>query len=251
VEIRVVTGQSLEDEKAIASRDESTLPSFGLAVAPVVLPVILIACATLANALKTHLPPAVVEAALLIGQKNVALFVAALVSVGVYLRQRGLKWTQTEDLVSGPLATGGVIVLITAAGGAYGGMIRFAEIGQAVQTVFAGSEINYIALAWFIAAVVRVAQGSATVAMITAVGIMASLAGEQGFGVHPLYIALAIGYGASVFSWMNDSGFWVFSRMSGLTQGETLRSWTMALTIISVAGLLQLLVLGALFPLVP
>ncbi len=251
VELRVVTGQSLEEEKAIASRDESTLPSFGLAVAPVVLPVILIACATLANSLKAHLPAGVVETALLVGQKNVALFVAAVVSVAVYLRQRGLKWTQTEDLIGGPLATGGVIVLITAAGGAYGGMIRFAEIGQAVQTFFAGSEINYIALAWFIAAVVRVAQGSATVAMITAVGIMASLAGEQGFGVHPIYIALAIGYGASVFSWMNDSGFWVFSRMSGLTQGETLRSWTMALTFISVVGLLQLLVLGALFPLAP
>jgi GntP family gluconate:H+ symporter len=208
----------------------------------------LIAGATIATALRASLPAEAVTVASFIGQKNVALFIAALIAVGVYLRQRGLRWTQTEELVAGPLATAGVIVLITAAGGAYGAMIRFAGIGPAVQTVFEGSEINYVLLAWCIAAVVRVAQGSATVAMITAVGIMASLATDEGFGVHPLYIALSIGFGASVLSWMNDSGFWVFSRMSGLTQKETLRSWTVILTVISLLGLAQLLVLSALFP---
>ncbi len=248
VEVRVVSGQSLDDEKAIASRDESTLPSLALAVAPVILPVILIAGATMAMALRDSLPAEAVTIASFIGQKNVALLIAAVIAVGVYLRQRGLRWTQTEALVAGPLATAGVIVLITAAGGAYGAMIRFAGIGPAVQTVFEGSEINYVLLAWCITAVVRVAQGSATVAMITAVGIMASLATEDGFGVHPLYIALSIGFGASILSWMNDSGFWVFSRMSGLTQKETLRSWTVVLTVISVLGLVQLLVLSALFP---
>lgn len=250
VELRVVAGRSLEEEKAIAGRDESQLPSLALAIAPVALPVLLIAGATLANALRANLPSEVVTFAMLVGQKNVALLIAAVIAVSVYLKQRGLRWTQTESLISEPLSTAGVIVLITAAGGAYGAMIRFAGIGPAVQTVFAGSEINYVLLAWCIAAVVRVAQGSATVAMITSVGIMGSLATAGGFGVHPLYIALSIGFGASVFSWMNDSGFWVFSRMSGLTQKETLRSWTMALTVISVVGLVQLLILSSLFPFV-
>ncbi len=249
VEVRVVSGKSLDEERAIAARDESTLPSLALAIAPVVLPVLLIAGATIATAFRASLPEGVVTMALLVGQKNVALLIAAVIAVGVYLRQRGLRWTQTEDLVAGPLATAGVIVLITAAGGAYGAMIRFAGIGPAVQAVFADSEINYVLLAWSITAVVRVAQGSATVAMITSVGIMASLATDQGFGVHPLYIALAIGFGASILSWMNDSGFWVFSRMSGLTQKETLRSWTVILTVISLVGLVQLLILSALMPL--
>lgn len=248
VEVRVVSGKSLDEEKAIMARDEKSLPSFAWAIAPVALPVLLIASATTATALKDSLPEMVVAAAALAGQKNVALFIASLVAVYVYLRQRGLRWTQTEPLVAEPLATAGIIVLITAAGGAYGAMIRFAGIGQAVQTVFDGREINYVLLAWCIAAVVRVAQGSATVAMITSVGIMASLATDQGFGVHPLYIAASIGFGATILSWMNDSGFWVFSRMSGLTQQETLRSWTVMLTAISVMGLVQLLVLSTLFP---
>jgi GntP family gluconate:H+ symporter len=93
-----------------------------------------------------------------------------------------------------------------------------------------------------------VAQGSATVAMITSASIMLSIAGPGGFGVHPLYIFLAIGYGATTLSWMNDSGFWVISRLGGLTEGETLRSWTVLLTVISIVGLLQALVAAALWP---
>ena len=111
-----------------------------------------------------------------------------------------------------------------------------------------GSSVNYVLLAWVLAAVVRVAQGSATVAMITAASIVLSIAGTDGFGVHPFYIFLAVGYGATTLSWMNDSGFWVVGRLGGLTEGETLRSWTVMLTIISIVGLVQALIASALWP---
>ena len=86
------------------------------------------------------------------------------------------------------------------------------------------------------------------VAMITASSIMLSIAGPGGFGVHVFYIYLAVGYGASMLSWMNDSGFWVIGRLGGLTEGETLRSWTMLLSLISVLGLIQALVAARLWP---
>ena len=85
-------------------------------------------------------------------------------------------------------------------------------------------------------------------ARITASSIVLSIAGPEGFGVHPLYVFLAVGYGATGLSWMNDSGFWVFSRLGGLKEGETLRSWSVLLTIISVVGLLQTLVASAIWP---
>jgi GntP family gluconate:H+ symporter len=99
-----------------------------------------------------------------------------------------------------------------------------------------------------LALVVRVAQGSATVAMITSASIMLSIAGTAGFGVHPFYIFLAIGYGATGLSWMNDSGFWVISKLGGLTESETLRSWSILLTIISIVGLIQAMIAAAIWP---
>jgi GntP family gluconate:H+ symporter len=84
--------------------------------------------------------------------------------------------------------------------------------------------------------------------MITAAGIMSSLAPLTGYGVHPIYVMLAIGFGASTSSWMNDSGFWIFSRMSGLTQAETLRTWTVTLTAIAVFGLIELLIISSILP---
>jgi GntP family gluconate:H+ symporter len=94
-------------------------------------------------------------------------------------------------------------------------------------------------------ALLRAAQGSTTVAVITTAGLVMSLGGGEGLGVHPVALYIAIGYGGLCLSWMNDSGFWIFSRMSGLTEGETLRSWTVLLSVISVVGLLQALALAA------
>ena len=121
-------------------------------------------------------------------------------------------------------------------------------VGDSVRTLAEGSAVNYVLLAWVLTAVVRVAQGSAAVAMITSLAIMRSIAGPAGFGVHTFYIFLAIGYGATILSWMNDSGFWVISRLGGLTEGETLRTWTVLLTIISIAGLMQAMIAAALWP---
>ncbi len=75
-----------------------------------------------------------------------------------------------------------------------------------------------------------------------------SLAGSDGFGVHPIYVMVAIGFGSKFFNWMNDSGFWVVSRFSGLTQTERLRSWTILVSLLSIFGLLEVLLVSKLFP---
>ena len=111
--------------------------------------------------------------------------------------------------------------------------------------------VHYVLLAWLIAAVMKTAQGSGTVSMITSSAIMAALIGPDAqLGYHPVYILLSIGFGSMAISWMNDSGFWIVSRMSGFTEREALQTWTFLLAAISVVGLLQVFLMSWLFPLV-
>ncbi|MFZ5495539.1 MAG: GntP family permease [Verrucomicrobiota bacterium] len=248
VPLRATGGSSLESVAAMAGKDEAELPGFMVSIAPVVLPLLLIAGASLAATLRGALPPGGIAAIEFLGNKNVALFIGAAIAVAVCLRQKSLGWRDTENIVGEPLMTAGVIILITAAGGAYGTMLRNAGIGDVVRGLAGSESPNFILLSWTLAAILRIAQGSVTVSMITTAGIVMSLVGADGFGVHPVYVFLAIGYGATSLSWMNDSGFWVFSRMSGLTDQETLRSWTPLLTLISLLGLVQILVVAYFFP---
>ena len=117
------------------------------------------------------------------------------------------------------------------------------------------STIALLLIAWVLTAVIRAAQGSATVSMITGSSIMAPIIAtglEQGWlGCHPIYFCLVIGFGAFPLSWMNDSGFWVVQRMSGFTEKETLKTWTKLLTLIGVVGLVQVLVFATVLPMKP
>jgi GntP family gluconate:H+ symporter len=144
-----------------------------------------------------------------------------------------------------------MIILIIAAGSAYGDSIKAAGLGEAVRAAAAGHAISYVFVAWLLAVTLRAAQGSATVAMIAATGIVSSMAGPAGFGVHPLYILLAVGYGSKAMSWMNDAGFWLVSRVGGLTQGEALRSWSILATAVSVIGLIEILAVSSFWPKLP
>jgi GntP family gluconate:H+ symporter len=126
-------------------------------------------------------------------------------------------------------------------------MLREAGLAGAVTALAEGRQLNYVLLGWLLAAVIRVAQGSSTVAMITASGMLMAVAGEEGWGCHPFWVFLGIGYGGLFCSWMNDSGFWLVSRMCGWSERATLRSWTVLLTAISIFGLIEALVLSTIF----
>ena len=107
-----------------------------------------------------------------------------------------------------------------------------------------------IPLAFLISAVVRTAQGSATVAMITASGILAGMAGSMELGYHQLYIGLAIACGSKLIPWMNDSGFWIVCKMSNLTEKEALKTFSPMLSIMGVTGLIVVYFAAQIWPLV-
>jgi H+/gluconate symporter-like permease len=108
----------------------------------------------------------------------------------------------------------------------------------------------YLFLAFGIGSLLKTAQGSATVAMITGSSMLAAMIGDgSSLPFHPVYVALALGAGSKVASWMNDSGFWIFAKMGGLTEVETLRSWTPLLCVTGITALTVTVVLAILVPL--
>jgi gluconate:H+ symporter, GntP family len=247
VPMRAAAGSTLEAVGAAAGRDEASLPGFFASIAPVVVPVVLIAAVSIGAGFRGSIGEGAWGAIAFFGNKNVALTLGALIAVGVYLKQTRRSWRDTGHVVGEPLGTAGVIILITAAGGAYGAMIRASGVGDLLRDWMSHTGASPVILAWALAALLRAAQGSTTVAVITTAGLMASLGGTEGLGVNPIFIYLAIGYGGLCLSWMNDSGFWLYSRMSGMTEGETLRSWSVLLTLISVVGLFEAWALSVMF----
>jgi GntP family gluconate:H+ symporter len=200
---------------------------------------------------RTGMNPTVASIGNFLGNRNVALFIgAALAGLTVLRQKKGLTFARLSEMMGAPLETAGVIILITSAGGAFGYMLRNAGVGDAVKAAVAGHEFNLILLAYLVAAVVRVAQGSATVAMITAGTMTYDIFAGQQLPYNPVYIFCAIGFGSMILSWMNDSGFWVVSKLSGMTEKEALRSWTVIITVASVTGLITCLLFSRLLPLV-
>lgn len=250
VPMRDAPGVALDDLRAIINQTEDELPSFFWSVLPVILPILLISLASAfaASPLPADQRPAWHAMVAFAGNRNVALLIGAAIAIGVLMRQRGITLARVNEMIGPPLATAGVIILITSAGGAFGLMLKNAGVGEAVKQAAAGHSVNLVLLAWAVAAVIRVAQGSATVAMLTTAAMVYPLMTGGALPHHPIYIFLAIGFGAMICSWMNDSGFWVVGKLSGFTEKETLKSWTIVVTVNSVVGLLATLLLSLVLP---
>jgi GntP family gluconate:H+ symporter len=149
------------------------------------------------------------------------------------------------------LMAAGVIVLITCAGGAFGGALRAAELAPAIQALAGNSAsggLGLLLLAFVVAALIKFAQGSSTAAMIVTSAMVATMLDGTSLSYHPVYLATAIGSGSLVGSWMNDSGFWIFARMGGLSELETLRTWTPLLALLGTVSMLVTLLLAVLLP---
>ncbi|MCP5518289.1 MAG: hypothetical protein H7A45_13625 [Verrucomicrobiales bacterium] len=237
------------DVRAVMDKPESELPGFLASIAPVIAPILLISLASTAAALDGFRTgsPGLYTAIEFVGNRNVALFIGTAFAIGVLVRQRRLDFGRLGQLLGAPLETAGVIILITSAGGAFGLMLRNAGVGDAVKAVAEGRNLNLILLAWLVATVIRVAQGSATVSMMTAAAMVFPLLTPD-LPYHPVYVFMAIGFGALTLSWMNDSGFWVVCKLSGFTEKETLKSWTIIATTSSVVGVLACWLLSKVIP---
>jgi len=230
----------------ITKEENSTnYPSLILSLLPVLVPIVLISIASI-TAVMMKTTPAVIA---FWGNKNVAMAVGTLIALWLWARGRNLDAKALWEEAAKPLEIAGVIILITSAGGAFGAMIKHSGIGDAIAAATEHFHIHYIILAWLISAAMKTAQGSSTVALITTSSIMLALVGTGAdLPYHPIYILLAIGFGGLFISWMNDSGFWVVARLSGFTEGEALKTWTVLLAIISLVGLFQLLIFSYILP---
>jgi GntP family gluconate:H+ symporter len=251
IAVRATGGKSLEELSASMDRPESELPSFMAAIVPVLLPIILISLSSTLNALAGFKleNPGAYRFFEFIGNRNIALGVGALLSIAVVAKQRGWSLETISNKIAPPLETAGVIIMITSAGGAFGLMLKNAGVGGAIQEAAAGYSLDLILLSWATASVIRVAQGSATVSLLTTAAMMQPIIAAGSLPYNPVYVFAAIGFGGMICPWMNDSGFWVVGRLAGFNEKETLKTWTTILTFNSVVGLITVLILSRVLPL--
>lgn len=258
VPLRPVTELEAEMVEHFDPRDESNVllssattnePSLLESLLPIAIPILLIAAGSVTTYwVGSNAVPRSGWTDLLtnLGDKNIAIGMGAALSLFLV---RYCADASRKSLVNRSLASAGSIILITCAGGAFGAMLNQAGIGAAVGVLVQDVPgTMLLPVAFFVTAAIRTLQGSATVAMITSAGILQGIAESQTLPFHPVYLALAIGVGSKPISWMNDSGFWVITRISGMTDAEGLRVVTPMLTAMGFCGLAVTMLLATIYP---
>lgn len=215
---------ALLDSKGLREADSNPKPGLIESLLPILVPVLLITIGSVfaylgkSGAVEKSSFTSVVA---FFGDKNIAIAIGlgfAMVLV------RYIDAEKRKSLVSRSLASAGNIILITAAGGAFGAMLRQAGIATAISDlVDADVGLALLPLAFFVTVSIRTLQGSATVAMITSAGVLQGFAFAESLPFHPVYLAMAIGAGSKPVSWMTDSAFWVITRMTGMTEAQGLK----------------------------
>ncbi len=227
------------------------LPPLMLALLPIMTPVILIATAAILDSMldagKLQSSP-LTQLLQSVGDKNVALGIAVLISSGLL---RYIEPAKRKSLINRSLSSAGNIILITAAGGAFGAMLRQAGIADAVSDLASDVPLMMLLpIAFGVTAAIRTLQGSSTVAMITAAGVLQGFADADGLPFHPVYLAMAIGAGSKPIAWMTDSGFWVMCKMSGMTEREGLLTVSPMSTAMGINALVITMLFAKFLPLI-
>lgn len=219
----------------LAPEKERELPSFTLIFGIIALPLVLILVNTVTEAiLEPSQWPTTLRVCAFIGHPFFALLTATLLAFTTLGTCRGLSREKVNEIATASLAPAGLIILVTGAGGVFKQALIESGAGEALAQTLAKSVLHPVWAAFLIALLVRVVAGSATVAMMTAGGIIAPL--MVGSAVEPALIVIAIASGATAISHVNDSGFWLVNRYLGLSPRDTLRSWTVMESIIGVTG---------------
>jgi GntP family gluconate:H+ symporter len=227
-------------------------PKAGTVIAILVLPLLLIFMNTGLNALGSvgavDREETWVQALMLIGTSPVALLITSLVALLVLGKFRGENGSALEKLVEGTLGPVASVILITGAGGMFGGVLRASGIGDALSSTLDGLGLPLIFAAYLIAVALRVAQGSATVALVTTAGLLAPAVTAGGFSVvDTAAITLAAAAGSVFASHVNDSGFWLVGRLMNMDVKTTLKTWTVQQALESLVGFALVLAIYAIF----
>ena len=227
----------LNEEYITEKNNEYPVPSLGICLLVAILPVILIGGASL---VQVFLGKNIVLASL--GDPPIAMLLSVLAGIYFLGVRTGRSTKEVMDSLSGAIASIAVVMLIIAGAGAFKEVMVSTKISEALGSVLSGLGMSPLLLAWIIAAIIRVSVGSATVAALTAAGIMAPMIGQT--AVAPELLVLATGAGSIFFSHINDGGFWLFKEYFNVSVKETLLSWTLMETIVSVVGLIDILILN-------
>jgi Gnt-I system low-affinity gluconate transporter len=211
------------------------LPSFKLVFGILLLPLVLILLNTVSGAvLDGEKYAALRHFFAFVGHPFFALMVATLVAFTALGTCRGLSREKVGEIATSALAPAGLIILVTGAGGVFKQVLVDSGAGKVLAETLSATGLHPVWAAFLVALLVRVVAGSATVAMLTAGGIIAPLL--AGAPVEPALIVIAIASGATAVSHVNDSGFWLVNRYFGLTTKDTLKSWTVMETLIGLIG---------------
>ncbi|WP_374620973.1 GntP family permease [Pandoraea sp.] len=218
-------------------RQLNELPGFGITLFTILLPVILMLIGSWADVFFT--PNTFANDFLrLIGNSVMALLIATLVSFFTFGKQRGFNRDQILKFTNECLAPIATITLVVGAGGGFGRILMDSGVSKAIVDVATHANLSPLLLGWLVAVLIRIATGSATVAMTTACGIVAPIAAAAGATVKPELMVLATGAGSLILSHVNDGGFWLVKEYFNMTVPQTFKTWTVCETIISVVALL-------------
>ena len=226
------------DGDAASKRRPSVGTVLGLLFLPMILIFVNTGLTTLAKVGVVNGDATVVQVLTLLGESSIALAIAVLVACVVLGLKRGMGGREIESELSGSLSSIAAVILITGAGGMFGAVLAEGGVGTALAGALNNAGIPLILAAFLIAVVMRVAQGSATVALTTSAGFIApAVAAAQGLSSADLcLIVIAIASGSTVLSHVNDSGFWLIGRLLRMDVPTTLRTWSVMETLIGVVG---------------
>lgn len=214
---------------------ERSLPGFGITLFSILFPVLLMLIGSCADAITVPKSGAN-EVLHFVGNDDMALLIGVLVSFITLGRMRGFTRETILRFSNECLAPTASITLLVGAGGGFGRILQDSGVSKAIIAVALQSHIPLLLLAWLLAAMMRLATGSSTVAMTTAAGIIAPIA-LHSTGVQPELLAISTGAGSLIFSHVNDGGFWLVKEYFNMSVAQTLKTWSVCETIISVSAL--------------
>jgi gluconate:H+ symporter, GntP family len=222
---------------------EDQRPSFGITIATVLLPVALMLTKAVADIVVDDTGSKKQQVFDVVGEPFVALLIGVLVAMVTFGARTGMSRDELSTTVTAGLPPIAGILLIVAAGGGFKQVLVDSGVGTLLADWAKGANVSILLLAWVLAVLIRLATGSATIATITAASLMTGLVTGQSTAETSL-VVLAVGAGSLFFSHVNDAGFWLVNQYFRLTVGQTLKTWSVMETVLSVTGLGGVLLLS-------
>ncbi len=225
-------------------------PPVGIIISIITIPIFLIVLNTVMNSPffgANSIPKNILEWLGMIGHPFSALIIANLLAWYLLGIRRGFSKEQLLNISTQSMAPAGIIILLTGAGGVFKQMLVNTGTGEMLANYFANEGVSILLFAFLSAAIIRILQGSATVAMITAAGLTAPLLAESVSDPQKALLVIVVASGASIMSHVNDSGFWLVGKYLGLSEKQTFKSWTVMTTLLAITGFICASILSLFF----